>query len=210
MTNDLDTARRDLAYLRSLTEDSRPTLHALGALLVVGGAIQTVSVLRLWAVEANWLDWPDALRPYMGIDGVVLQIVLMILLPRLNPGLALPSGSASLAARAIRGAINALAWALAVAVLGLLAARWRLEGGEWVSTGFPIILFALTSATWQVIHVVYRRRWAQFTAVASATFVLAMGLAAGDSAGRAILAAGFLICFAAPGAAMMRQSRAEP
>lgn len=204
-----DQARRDLAFLRSLAEDSRPTLRALGALILVSGVIQAVSALRLWAVDAEWLGWPDALRPYLGIDGVVLQLAVMILLPKLDPSLALRPGSASPAGRALRGAINALALALGAVVLGLLAARWKMQDGHILSVGFPIVLFALAAATWNVAYAVNRRRWAQLAALASVLFALIMGLVAVSAVGTIALAAGFTVCFAIPGAAMMRQANRE-
>lgn len=209
MMEDTDQARRDLAFLRGLAEDSRPTLRALGALMLVSGLIQAVSAFRLWAVGTGWLGWPDALRPYLGIDGVILQLAIMILLPKLDPSLALRAGSASPAGRAIRGAINALAWALAAAVLGLIAARWQMQDGQILSVGFPIILFALTAATWQVAYAVNRRRWAQLAALASVLFALAMGSVAGGVIATLALAVGFVACFAIPGAAMMRQASGE-
>ncbi|MBO9581851.1 MAG: hypothetical protein J7498_13250 [Sphingobium sp.] len=209
MTEDTDQARRDLAFLRSLAEDGRPTLRALGALMLVSGLIQAVSALRLWAVDTGWLGWPDALRAYLGIDGVILQLAIMILLPKLDPSLTLRPGSASPAGRAIRGAMNALAWALAAAVLGLIAARWQMQDGQILSVGFPIVLFALAAATWQVAYAVNRRRWAQLAALASVLFAIAMGSVAGGSTAILALAAGFVSCFAIPGAAMMRQAHRE-
>lgn len=209
MADDMDLARRDLAFLRSLTEDSRPTLRALGALMLVSGAVQAVNAFRLWMVGAGWLGWPVVLRPYLGIDGVALQIIIMILLPRLYPSLVLAPNLASPAARAIRGAINALAWALAAAVLGFLAARWQMQDVDIVSVGFPIVLFALAAATWQVAYAVNRRRWAQAAALASVLFALAMGATAGVAVATLALAAGFVVCFAIPGAAMMRQASRE-
>lgn len=204
-----DQARRDLAFLRSLAEDSRPTLRALGALMLMSGVIQAVSALRLWAVDTGWLGWPDALRPYLGIDGVVLQLAVMILLPKLDPSLALRPGSASPAGRALRGAINSLALALGAVVLGLLVVRWKMQDGHIFSVGFPIILFALAAATWNVAYAVNRRRWAQLAALSSVLFTLAMGLVAGGAMATLALAIGFVSCFAIPGAAMMWQASGE-
>ncbi len=210
MADELDIARQDLAFLRGLAEDSRPMLRPLGAVLVIGGVVHGLSALRFWAVGQGWIGWPEPLRPWMGLDGLALQVLVMVAAALIWPGvMRLPRGTSSPAGRAARGAVNALAWALCAALFGLLIASRRLANPELLSAGLPIVLFALAAATWQVVNAVYRRAWALSAAVASALFAAALGLAAGTPVGAVVLAVGLFSCVAAPGVAMMRQSR-EP
>ena len=207
MSDELDIARENLAFLRTLAEDSRPLLRPLGAALLIGGLVQGLSALRFWAVGQGWIGWPEALRPWMGADGVALQVVLMLAAGCLWPSaLRLPRGVTGPAGRAARGAVNAMAWALGAAAVGLLLATRRLGGAEPMATGLPIVLFALAGATWWVVHAVYRRPWALAAALASAVFAAGVGLVAGTPAGALVIAAGLVACVALPGAAMMRQS----
>lgn len=207
MANELDMARQDLAFMRGLVEDSRPLLRPLGAALVIGGVVHGLSFMRLWAVAQGLIGWPQALRPFMGVDGLVVQIAVIVVYALANPSMKLPRATASPAGRAVRGAINALAWALGAAVAGLVIASGRLHRGELMTIGFPIVLFALTSATWQLMFAVYRRAWALWAAIACALLAVAMGLAGGTPAAALVIAAGFVACLAAPGLCMMRQSR---
>ena len=90
---------------------------------------------------------------------------------------------------------------------GLGIAAWKLHSSQPMSLGFPIVLFALTSATWQLVFAVHRRAWAFWAAVAGALFAVGMGVAAGTGMGALVIAAGFLACLTAPGLAMIRQSK---
>ena len=210
MTNDLDIARQDLAFLRGLADDSRPMLRPLGAALAIAGVVHGLSALRFWAVGQGWIGWPPALRPLMGLDGLIVQIVVMVAAVWIWPAaMRMPKRTSGPAGRAARGAVNALGWALGAAFVGLFVASKRLGGGEPMDTGLPIVLFALASAAWWVLFAVYRRAWALVAAVASALFAAGLGLAAGTSGGALIVAAGLFACVAAPGLALIRQSR-EP
>lgn len=205
MADDLATAQNDLAFLRRLTEDSRPLFRPLGAMLAVAGFIQSLSAMRFWAVANGLVDWPIGLRPFMGLDGVIVQIIATIWLAQ---GMTVTSRSASPSVRAVRGAINALAWALGTAALGFAAAYWRDADAAALLTGFLVVLFTLASATWQVVYAVYRHSWALWAAIASALFALCIGLSAGWHGGALVLAAGLLSCLGLPGLAMMREARA--
>ncbi len=207
MTDDLKIARQDLAFLRGLAEDNHPMLRPLGAALAIAGVVHGLSALRFWAVGKGWIDWPAALRPLMGFDGLIAQIIVMVVVALIWPsGMRMPKGTSSPAGRAARGAINALGWGLGAAFVGLFVASMRLGGGQLMNPGFPVVLFALASAVWWVIFAVYRRAWAVVAAIASALIAAGLGLAAGTSDGILVVAAGLFGCVAGPGLALVRQS----
>jgi hypothetical protein len=144
----------------------------------------------------------------MGVDGLVVQVLLMVVAARVWPGaMRLPHVGSSPAGRAVRGAINALAWALGAAAVALFIAGRRTGEAEVLGAGLPVVLFAMASGTWWVVSAVYRRYWARGAAVASAVFAAVVALASGGPAGALAIAAGLIVCVAAPGLAMMRQSR---
>lgn len=207
MTHPLDDARQDLEFLRRLADDAGPTLRPLGALLALTGTIQALSAVRIGAVEAGWIGWPDVLRPTIGIDGLGLQLLAMWALTVLAPSLDLPRRSTNPGARAVRGAVNALAWALGSAALALFVAGLRGAGSEPMSTAFAIMVFALAGATWQVLFAVYRHAWALAAAIASALTAVTMGLVAPGAERALAMGAGLLLCVALPGAALLRQAR---
>lgn len=204
MVDELDDARRDLAFLRGLVEDSSDSLRPLGAILVIAGVVHAISALRFWAVAAGWLVWPAPLSDFMGADAVIVQVAAMLVYARLTASRPKAAGPA---ARAVSGAVGALGWALASGLLGLLAAGYRTGGSNPIELGLPILLFALAGATWHVVYAVYRRPWALGSAIASALFALGVGLSANGPAGPPLIAAGLLVCLAAPGLALMRQAQ---
>lgn len=204
MANDVDQARSTLAYLRELVEDSRPLLRPMGQLFAIAGVVHAISALRFLAIDLHWIDWPPVLEPLLGMDAVAIQIVVTMAIvrrPTLNH-----LGNGGPARRAIGGAVNALGWALGTAVLALVIAARRTDQPEFLTVGVPLVLFALASATWQVISVTYRHGFSRAAAIASAASAVAVGIAAGEAWLPLVVAIGLLASLALPGLAMSRAS----
>ena len=210
MADSVEQAQRDLAFLRGLVEDSRPMLRPVGAVIGLGGAIHALSALRFWAIAEGWLGWPEMLRPWLGIDALVLQVAAMIVLSRAAPTwMNFPRQSSGPAARGVRGAIAALAWTLAVAALSLWLASGQLAGGEPLTTGLPIVLFAFTSATWQILFAIYRERWAAWGTWAAAASAIGVALATGTSINALVIGVGLVLSLVVPAVPMMRYADGE-
>lgn len=207
MTNDVDQARLNLAYLRELVEDSRPLLRPTGQLFAIAGVVHAISALRFLAIDLHWIDWPPVLEPLLGIDAVAIQILATVAIVR-RPAIN-HLGDGGLTRRVIRGAVNALGWALGTAVLALAVAARRSDQPELLAIGVPLVLFALASATWQVISMTYRNASARAAAIASAASAVAVGIAAGEVWAPLVVASGLLASLALPGLAMSRASPTE-
>lgn len=206
MANDVDQARLTLAYLRELVEGSRPLLGPIGQLFAIAGLVHAISAMRFLAIDLYWIDWPPVLQPLLGMDAVAIQIVITVTIvrrPTYYPGDGGP------ARRAIRGAVNALGWALGTAVLALAIAARRSDQPELLAVGVPLVLFALASATWQVISVTYRHGFARTAAIASAASAIGVGIAAGEVWSPLVVAIGLISSLALPGLAMSRASSTE-
>jgi len=208
MANDVDQARLTLAYLRELVEDSRPLLRPMGQMLAIAGAVHAISALRFLAIDLQWIDWPAALQSLLGIDAVAMQIAITIALVRRPPPIN-HLGDGGPAGRAIRAAVSALGWAVGTAVLALAIATRRSGQPELLAIGVPLVLFALASATWQVIFVTYRHNFARAAAVASAASAIAVGIAAGETWASIVVAIGLVSSLALPGLAMARAGSTE-
>lgn len=210
MADAIEQARQELAFLKGLVEDSRPVLRPVGVLIGLGGVIHAVSALRFWAIAERWLEWPAVLRPWLGLDALLLQLAAMILLAKIAPSLMnFPNRSNGPAARGVRAAVAALAWTLGTAGLALWLASGRLETREPLATGLPVVLFAFTSATWQIIFAIYRERWAAWAAVASALSAIAVGLSAGTPVYALVIAVGLVASLVMPALPMVRLADEE-
>lgn len=202
MSNEADRIRDDVAFLRDLAEGSISGQARDGAVLTAIGGIFALVALQYWAVDANLFAIPQDWRAWLWLDGVApFLIVLALIETRMKRG----RGPGS---RAIAAAWAGFGLALSAAVIGLLAAAWRLGQPLLAAQLFPIILFSLLGACWGVAFAVRREVGFGLAAVGAGFAAILSGALAGRPIEWLALAAGLALLVGAPGLLVLRGSRA--
>jgi hypothetical protein len=205
MTSDTQTARDDLAFLRSLVdEDWRPGTWMFGALYLLVGVALAAHVLISWSVGAGYLPLrgTSLVATYVGLY-VVASLVWLWIYGRVRRA----SQRGGLSVASVKGRAGAVV--LTSAFLGhlvmmivffIVAARQRNQ--VFVELA-PLVLFTLQSVVWFVIHAMRRQRWQALTAWGWLVAVLALAPLVGTSAFNLGIAVTALVLMIVPGAYMM-------
>lgn len=201
MTNDIERVKDDIAFMKELAKDDGSVLLASGIGLVVGGTVFGLMILRSFLMASGWLVWPEALRPLLPFDGVVLFFAIFI-------GIALRSGKRSDFRQMTVGATSRALWASWAAVgIGYLTAQIGLSAAG-ASNLAGVTLFAFWGGGWFVVWAIYRQaRFALVTMACYAT-AIAAGLLSPTPYGVLVLACGFFLLVALPGVFVVRRARA--
>jgi hypothetical protein len=209
---DVETARRDLAFLRELVdEDWRPGLWGFGVLYAAVGGVLVVHVTLSWlAAQAIVLQKGRSLAAaYVVLYSLFgMGFWLMRQRSRMLFGV---SGGWSIPQASIKGRVGASTLGgaflahLVIMIAFVIAAR-RLDD-ERILELLPVTLFALQGVAWIVVHALRRQGWQ--IALAWAWFVAALGVAlvfASDWFAAYVAAVAFVLMIL-PGLQMMRLAR---
>jgi hypothetical protein len=203
VTDETKALRDDIAFMKTLSEDSGRALSRDAAILVAVGVIFGLNAFRYWGIEAGFLDWAKPTANWWGLDALaVFLVVLPVLMRRFR---AAPRGAAS---RAMGAAWGAVGIAISVAVTSLILGARGLQLPLLVIWVFPLILFTLYGAAWWIAFAVKRRIWFAGIAIGSFITTLGCGFRMGRSDEWAILSFGLFLWVAAPGVAILREARA--
>jgi len=204
MTNDLQSVKEDISFMKALMVDDGNALVREGAVLCTVGVVFGLNALRLFALESGWLNLPAVLRHVIPWDAfIIFFIALAILLSRL------PSLARSAGARATSSAWTAVGIGLGVAVVSLAAAGWRLGQPTLFLSVFPLVLFTLYGAAWSVAFSARRRTWFGGIAIGCYGTAIVGGMLVGTPAVWLVLALGLFFLIGLPGFLIMRQVRTE-
>lgn len=201
MSDRTEVAKRDIAFLRELVEDSAPTMALDGAILAAVGAIFGCVSVFYWLLSADVFAMPAAWTPWAWIVGVLVLVPVMRLLQRRFPP---SSGPAS---RAMLTAWRGVGTGILVAALAFGLGAWRLQLPLLVSWVFPVVLFTLYGTAWSVAFSVMRRRWFACVAGGCLAAALTCGYFMGQPEEWLVLSSGLFLFVAAPGVAILRQAR---
>lgn len=199
---DRDTAREDLAFLRTLIDSDHRNQRSFGAAYFAAGLCYGLQML-LHAGQI--LDLAPASGPValaIGVGPTVAFLaVLTILLKRQGPT---GGGVVSRAFGAAFGAVG-LANLVIAAIVGWVA--WRQESFTiWLI--YPCVVMALQGAAWLVAGILRRRAWPAWVAAGWFATALAMAAAIPNLAWYVGAAGvGFLFFMVTPGAVLMRSER---
>jgi hypothetical protein len=206
MTTDPQTARDDLAFLRSLVDAGEGYAPALGEGYFAGGLVYGAQMLGHAAQFVGWLptSWPSALVIGLGPTAVFIPLIVWINWRHRRDK---PPSAVGRAIAAVFGAVGFANLAL-VAVIGSVA--WREHSfTTWLI--YPCTVFVLQGACWLVAALMRRRAW--LAAVAGGWCIAAIAMAASvDAIALYILfaGAGLWLCMALPGWVMLRLSHRAP
>jgi hypothetical protein len=203
MTDERQSLRDDIAFLRDLARDDGADLAREGANMIVVGLVFGAVTFTYWLVFTGHAAGLAVVVPWLWAAGVAIMILVAMLL---NRGLPRASGAAS---RAVAAAWGGTGVSLIAPCLGLMLGGARTGNAHLVLWIFPVILFTLYGAAWTVAWVVKRRGWLFLVAVGCFAAAFAEGALVSSPHQWLVLAAGLILCVALPGAAILRQSRAR-
>ncbi|MBU1374366.1 MAG: hypothetical protein KKE02_21840 [Alphaproteobacteria bacterium] len=199
MTDQNQSLRDDIAFLRDLAEAGRDRPMIGGSILLMVGSIFGVASLVVWYLAS-----------VRGLGGVMYSIVwgfafvlyMAFLIPLLRR---LPkTAGASQAAAGV--AWSAVGLAIFVVFVSLWVLSYRLHIPNLMLV-FPSILMGLYGASWFVAATLLRQRWLHLIAVASFGMALVNAWFASGHTVWLIYGVSLLALLAAPGFVLMRQGR---
>jgi hypothetical protein len=196
MTADAQSAREDLAFLKTLVDGNESAgMKALGESYLAGGLIYGGQVLLPVAQGLGWLPQNGLASSLIGIGPTALFIPVLIWIIRRNQT-DLPKGVVGRAVAAVFAAIG-LSNLFLIVVVGAVA--WR-EGSQTTWLIYPCTVFVLQGTAWLFAFMMRRRNWLLLVAIG--WFVCAVGMALSVVAtGYYTLFAGLglMFCMALPG-----------
>ena len=201
MSQDMQTVKDDLAFLRGLTEDSGAGFAREAAVMILVGVIFGIIDLVYWLVFTGRIPVTPRMSTWFWIIGLILFFAS---LPVIRNRLPAPTGAAARATAAAWGGIGV---SLTAAGLALILGAWRTGLPGLVLWVFPIVLFTLYGAAWGVAFSAKRKVW--FAAVALSCFAAAIaeGALMGSPGQWLVLSIGLFALVAAPGFVILRQAR---
>ena len=194
MTDNIQSIRDDLAYLRALAEEGRGGGERGGAIGLAAGLIFAGCSVVQWAALTGRAA--PAVSNWSWIVGTLLFFVILFTVKR-------RLGSAS------RGGAGGVAWmgagwAIFVLFAAMAVASWKIHSPVLIYFA-PSIILALYGAAWTVAAAVSRQRWIGLTAVGSFVGAIVCAWFIADPVQYLVYAAALLLLAALPGYVLMRQ-----
>lgn len=204
MTDDLDTVRDDIAYVRTLAQEGRttPLLNGpilIAAALIFGAANAGQYLLQAGVIAAGvwaplWL-WIGA--------AAVFGLALVVLIRRLDGA----QGSQSALNRAVGAAWSGIGIGIFAVWLGLLGIGFTT--GQWsIMAAMPVVVFAAYGSAWLVSGTMARSRWMTMTGLTAYAGAVLLGVTATSPFVYLVFAALLLGCALVPGMVLGRQAAA--
>jgi hypothetical protein len=199
MTDQMQSIRDDIAYLRALAEEGRESGQRGGAVGMAAGVIFAACSVVQWAALMGYVG--GAVSNIGWIAGTVLFfIALAVVKARM--------GATTGRSRAVSVAWEGVGWAIFVLFLALAAATWRTRSVILI-TFAPSIILALYGAAWSVAASLSGKRWMKLAAFGSFAAAVLCAWFIAEPVQYLVYAAALLLLAALPGAVMMRQETAR-
>lgn len=199
MTDQNQSLREDIAFLRAMAEAGRDRPMVGGSILLAAGLIFGAASLIVW-----WFAAVQGVRGWMynAVWGSAFVLYMAVLFWLLRT---LPKAAGNLQA-ATGVAWSAVGWAIFVIGFSLGLMSWRLHMPNLL-LAFPSVLLALYGAAWMVGGILLRTPWMRGVAFAAFVMALVNAWFAGGQVVWLIYGLSLLALLAAPGFVLMRQSR---
>lgn len=201
MTDNLQTLRDDIGFLRELAEVGRSPRLVGGSALIAAGTIYGLASLAHWAVASGLAGSVSPWAfPAIWWGATVAFICAMAALNRTQI-----DGAAARSSRAIKLAWQAVGWTIFAIFACTQIIAWRAHSMLPLLM-LPSIILSLYGLAWMVVAGVSRQAWIWRTAIGA--FVAAMAAAfLCQSASVFLIFAAAMACLAVlPGLIMIRQA----
>ncbi len=202
MTDEIENAREDLAFMRALAESPDRHNHQMGLALFLAGLIYGFQTLVQWLADIGAV--PLAGVTYAGfiaLCNLVFFTVLGFVIWRNRSAKARTATS-----RANEATFQAAGLANLSIVLVFLAATIRSGSGEIWYFYTPLV-FALQGAAWFVFFRLRKRAWLGLVAAGWFTSAVALGLTTHSSTYILVASISLFSLLSLPGWVMMRLAR---
>ncbi len=199
MTDQMQTIKDDLAYLRALAEEGREGGGRGGAIGIAAGVIFAGCSLVQWAELSGYVSGVVSNVTWMA--GTLLFFVSLIVLKA-------RMGETTGRGRAASVAWQGVGWAIFTLFIALAAATWKTHSPLLI-TFAPSIILALYGAAWSVGAAVSDKNWMRITAFGSFASAVICAWFIADPVQYLVYAAALLLLAALPGFIMMRQDAFE-
>lgn len=198
MTDDIQSLRSDLAFLKTVAADEGRLPWVVGASFLAAGLVYGLPIIAAWAKVRGLIDVPGAWDSQVGIWSTVVFVPLQICISVFGPKPA-PGGSMG---RAFIPAWSGIGLTTIVMVVVIFIAGARLHVPQmwqvWTS-----ICFALWGLAWWVVAMLRPGRGWLWVALGSLATALANSLLIGTPDEILGCAIGILVWLAAPGLMIM-------
>jgi hypothetical protein len=163
MSDQNQTLREDIAFMRSLAEEGRAGSLAGGSILMCAGLIYAVAALVTAYAEANGLITNGVFFPIVWFGATALFLLCLFFL---KSGMPAKTGAPRGASLAWTGA----GWSIFVIVIALMLMSYRANAWWLMAACAPMIL-AIYGGCWFVAAAVSKLRW--LYGVAFGSFLMA-------------------------------------
>jgi hypothetical protein len=200
MNDTLRAARDDLAFMRELAEDRAPLPGYLGQLIFWPGLLFGLNVIATWAGLAGLIPFPTDWEAWSFLPAsiVYLPVCLWTNFPRRRPSL-------GPAARMFAAAWSAVLLLTVTAVAIVVIASYR-QGMNLIVV-WPPFAVAMYGASWLVVGLLLKRRWALLVAAGCSAVAIGMAFLIDLPEYWLLMGLGLLLFLALPGYLMMRPKR---
>lgn len=200
MSDQNQTLRDDIAFLRTMAEAGRDRPMVGASILAMAGVVFGLAAVATWAlsqlqvIEGRWV--PSAV---MFPAFAIYMVGLIVLLRRIPKSVgAMPAAT---------GVVwSSVGWAIFVLFIVLAIAGYRMGRPDMLFV-FPGILLTLYGSAWMVAAILLRQRW--LYAVGTGSFLMAAASAwvVGQPVMWLVFGLSLLGLLAAPGFVLMRQAQ---
>ncbi|WP_202839149.1 hypothetical protein [Luteimonas saliphila] len=203
MSNDIQSAREDLAFLRGLVDDDwRPRMWAFGALYAVIGMALCLHIAISWAASAELVPRGAFVIGAYVVLYSALSVITIWISWRFPRGRVTGGVKSRVGGAAFLGAFAAHLVMLTVLVIVAM----RLQSGFILELA-PLVLAASQGALWLVVHAMRRGTFNLMMAGGWFAAPIALAPLVGASLFGAALAVVAVVLMIVPGVYMMRLAR---
>ncbi len=202
MTTPAQSARDDLAFMRSLVASGDSLTRPFGEAYLAAGLIYGLQMVFSAGQQMGWLPTSKAWFMVLGFGPTLVFLAVLFWILRRGRGQA--QGAA---ARNV-GMVFACVGMVNLVLMGVIAAVAIREHNPMTWLIYPCCVFVLQGLAWLIAYCVRRRPWLALVAMGWFATALIMALLV-DKPGYFILTAGLGLgaCMIVPGAVILRLAR---
>ncbi|MGC4042776.1 MAG: hypothetical protein QM758_03115 [Armatimonas sp.] len=195
-------AQEDIAFLRELVESSQSAPIPGGAIFLVGGLLYGGQTLFHWCQAMGWLAPSTVISLFVSIAPTVAFLLFLTYSLRQQR----KSTASGIARRALDAGFSAAG--LCNTVLAAVFAWAAIQQKDlYIWLLYPIVVFALQGAAWQIAYQLQRRFWMGVISWGWFVATIGLGLSLKTFAYGLIASLSLFLLMALPGALMLRSEK---